>query len=106
MIQYGLPLLNLQAANTESFQNVGSPRLPPVPVRDRQQHAASLAQQVTVVERRLTATRTGWWEDRAVTRERKVQYSVIVSVDLGEVDIDLYSLAAVKLSHITVEIDT
>jgi hypothetical protein len=49
---------------------------------------------------------TGWWEDRAATRERKLPYSAIVSVDLGEVDIDLYSLAAVTLSPIAVEIDT
>jgi hypothetical protein len=49
---------------------------------------------------------TGWWEDSAATRERKLPYSVVVSVDLGEVDVDLYSLAAVTLSPVSVEIDT
>ena len=48
---------------------------------------------------------TGWWEDRAATWERKLPYSVIVSVDLGEVDIDLYSLAAVTLQPIPVHVE-
>jgi hypothetical protein len=48
---------------------------------------------------------TGWWEDRAATRERKLPYSVIVSVDLGDADIDLYSLAAVTLQPISVNVE-
>jgi hypothetical protein len=48
---------------------------------------------------------TGWWEDGAATWGRKLPYSVIVSVDLGEVDIDLYSLAAVTLQPIPVDIE-
>jgi hypothetical protein len=49
---------------------------------------------------------TGWWEDSSSTWERKLPYSVIVSVDLGEIDVDLYSLAAVTLQPVSVEIDT
>lgn len=48
---------------------------------------------------------TGWWEDRAATWERKLPYSVIVSVDLGEVDIDLYALTAISLQPISVDVD-
>lgn len=48
---------------------------------------------------------TGWWEDRAATRERRLFYSVVVSVDLGEVDLDLYSLAALTLQPIPVDVD-
>ena len=40
---------------------------------------------------------TGWWEDSTATWERRLCYSLIVSVDLGEVDLDLYSLAAIAL---------
>jgi hypothetical protein len=32
---------------------------------------------------------TGWWEDSTTTWERRLPYSVIVSVDLGNVDVDL-----------------
>jgi hypothetical protein len=46
---------------------------------------------------------TGWWEDSAATRERRLPYSVIVSVDLGDVDLDLYSLTAVVLQPVSVE---
>jgi hypothetical protein len=31
---------------------------------------------------------TGWWEDSTATWERRLCYSLIVSVDLGEVDLD------------------
>jgi hypothetical protein len=55
LIQRGLPLLNLSAASAEGFQNVGSPRRPPVPSRDRQQHASFLAGRVATVERQLAA---------------------------------------------------
>lgn len=48
---------------------------------------------------------TGWWEKTAATRERRLQYSVIVSVDLGEVDVDLYSLAAITLQPVSVDIE-
>jgi hypothetical protein len=46
---------------------------------------------------------TGWWEDSTATYERKLPYSLIVSVDLGDVDLDLYSLAAVSVQPIPVE---
>jgi len=39
------------------------------------------------------------------TWERKLSYSVIVSVDLGEVDLDLYSLAAIALQPISVDVE-
>ena len=48
---------------------------------------------------------TGWWEERTTTWERKLPYSVIASVDLGEVDLDLYSLAAVALQPVPVDIE-
>ena len=48
---------------------------------------------------------TGWWEDSNATWERKLSYSVIVSVDLGEVDLDLYSLAAIALQPISVDVE-
>lgn len=46
---------------------------------------------------------TGWWEDSTATWERRLWYSLIVSVDLGEIDLDLYSLAAITLLPISVE---
>jgi hypothetical protein len=48
---------------------------------------------------------SGWWEDRAATYERKLPYSVIVSVDLGDVDLDLYSVAATSLRSVPVEVE-
>lgn len=48
---------------------------------------------------------TGWWEDSTATWERKLPYSVIVSVDLGDVDVDLYSLAAIALQPISVDVE-
>jgi len=48
---------------------------------------------------------TGWWEDHAATWERRLPYSVIVSVDLGDVDLDLYSLATVTLQPILIDIE-
>lgn len=46
---------------------------------------------------------TGWWEGGAATWERRLPYSVVVSVDLGDVDLDLYSLATITLHPVTVE---
>jgi hypothetical protein len=48
---------------------------------------------------------TGWWEERAAVWERKLPYSVIASVDLGEVDLDLYLLAAVTLQPVPVDVE-
>jgi hypothetical protein len=48
---------------------------------------------------------TGWWEDSNATWERRLSYSVIVSVDLGEADLDLYSLAAIALRPISVDVE-
>lgn len=48
---------------------------------------------------------TGWWEKTAATRERRLHYSVVVSVDLGEVDLDPYSLAAISLQSVAIDID-
>jgi hypothetical protein len=39
----------------------------------------------------------GWWEDSKVRQQQELPYSVVVSVDLGEVDLDLYTLAATAL---------
>jgi len=51
-------------------------------------------------------TVTGWWEDSTSTHERRLQYSVIASVDLGDVDLDLYSLTAmVVLQPVPVEVE-
>lgn len=47
---------------------------------------------------------TGWWEDSAATHERRLHYSVIVSVDLGEVDLDLYAMTAVALQPVSIEV--
>jgi Subtilase family len=43
---------------------------------------------------------TGWWEDSSATWERRLPYSMIVSVDLGDVDVDLYALTAIALQPI------
>jgi hypothetical protein len=48
---------------------------------------------------------TGWWEDSTTTWERRLPYSVVVSVDLGNVDVDLYSLTVSALQPITVGIE-
>ncbi|GAA3637835.1 S8 family peptidase [Lentzea roselyniae] len=33
----------------------------------------------------------GWWEDREVTRNLKIPYAVVVSVDFGSEDVDIYA---------------
>lgn len=48
---------------------------------------------------------TGWWEDSTATHERRLPYSLVVSVDLGDVDLDLYSMAAISLQPVPVEVD-
>jgi hypothetical protein len=48
---------------------------------------------------------TGWWEDTSATWERKLSYSVIISADLGGVDLDLYSLAAIALVPISIDVE-
>ncbi len=57
LIQNGLPLLGLRNVSAEAYCATGSPRRPPVPPRDRQQHASVLTQRLTVVERQLAAAR-------------------------------------------------
>lgn len=47
---------------------------------------------------------TGWWEDSAATWERRLHYSVIVSVDLGDVDLNLYAMTAVALQPVSVDV--
>jgi hypothetical protein len=47
---------------------------------------------------------TGWWEDSTATRERRLHYSAIVSVDLGEVDLDLYAMTSVALQPVSVNV--
>ena len=48
---------------------------------------------------------TGWWEDSTTTWERRLPYSVITSVDLGSVDVDLYSLTVSALQPISVGVE-
>lgn len=48
---------------------------------------------------------TGWWEDSTTTWERRLPYSVIASVDLGSIDVDLYSLTVSALQPIPVGIE-
>jgi len=57
LIQNGLPLLSLRAASAEFFQSTSRKILDPAPQRDRQQHAAVLAQRVADVEQQLSAVR-------------------------------------------------
>jgi hypothetical protein len=40
----------------------------------------------------------GWWDDAEVNWAKNLAYSVVVSVDLGEIDIDLYALTAQVLA--------
>jgi hypothetical protein len=51
---------------------------------------------------------TGWWEDSAATWERRLPYSIIASVDLGNIDLDLYSLtvSALQPIHVNVELES
>ncbi len=70
------------------------------------QHDRALVSASQIAGPRLLAVYpvTGWWEDRAATWERKLPYSVIVSADLGDVDLDLYSFAVVSLQPISVDL--
>lgn len=69
------------------------------------QHDRASVAASQIAGRRLLAVYpvTGWWEDGSATWERRLPYSVIVSVDLGDVDIDLHALAAVTLQPLSVE---
>jgi subtilase family protein len=71
------------------------------------QHDRALVDASQLAGPRLLAVypAAGWWEDSTLTRERRLPYSVIVSVDLGDVDLDLYSLAAVSLQPVPVEVE-
>lgn len=46
----------------------------------------------------------GWWEDAREGRDKDLPYSVIVSVDLGEVDLDVHTLVAKALLPVMVSI--
>jgi hypothetical protein len=71
------------------------------------QHDRVLVDASQLVGPRLLAVYpvTGWWEDSTLTHERRLPYSIIVSVDLGDVDVDVYSLAAVSLQRVPVEVE-
>jgi hypothetical protein len=73
------------------------------------QHDHALVSAASVAGRRLLAVYPvlGWWEDSRLGHEMDLPYSVVVSVDLGEVDVDLYALiASVLAPGPTIEITT
>lgn len=39
----------------------------------------------------------GWWKDRAERAEAEVRYSLLVTIDVGDVDVDLYALIATQV---------
>jgi hypothetical protein len=46
----------------------------------------------------------GWWEDSREGWDKELPYSVVVSVDLGDVDIDVHALVSAALVPATVPI--
>lgn len=46
----------------------------------------------------------GWWEDNRESWDKELPYSVVVSVDLGDVDLDVYALVSACLVPATVTI--
>ncbi|WP_175559126.1 S8 family serine peptidase [Sanguibacter gelidistatuariae] len=46
----------------------------------------------------------GWWEDAREGWEKDLPYSVVVSVDLGEVELDIHTLVAAALLPISVPV--
>lgn len=74
-----------------------------IPTDDRSrgtlQHDYTRATAADVAGSRLLAVYpvVGWWEDNKEGREKLLPYSVVVSVDLGEADVDLYAIMAPAL---------
>lgn len=46
----------------------------------------------------------GWWEDGRESWDKDLPYSVVVSVDLGDVDLDVHALVSASLVPATVQI--
>ncbi len=42
----------------------------------------------------------GWWDNARDTRDRRLPFSLVVSVDLGEVDVDLYAAVSAALEAV------
>jgi len=43
----------------------------------------------------------GWWEDSTATADRAIAYSLIVSIDFGDVDVDVHNLVSAALVDAT-----
>ncbi|MEU4191098.1 S8 family serine peptidase [Kribbella sp. NPDC026611] len=72
---------------------------PDIRSRGALQHDFADVSAAALADARLLAVYpvVGWWEDATQTRDRDLPYSVVVSVDLGDVDIDLHSLISQAL---------
>lgn len=80
----------------------------PADVRSRGtlQHDHTSVQAAAIAGSRLLAVYPvlGWWEDAREGWDKDLPYSVVVSVDLGDVDLDVHALVAAALLPITVPI--
>lgn len=47
----------------------------------------------------------GWWEDSVGTALQSLPYSIVVSVDLGDVDVDLFALVEAGLVEVTAGVE-
>lgn len=81
-----------------------------IPADDRSrgtlQHDHTTVPAANVAGTRLLAVYPvlGWWEDAREVWERDLPYSVVVSVDLGEVDVNVHALVAAALLRAPVSI--
>jgi hypothetical protein len=79
-----------------------------IPADDRSrgtlQHDRATVDAAAIAGPRLLAVYpvVGWWEDAEANWERDLPYSVVVSVDFGDVDIDLYAMTAQILTQVPV----
>lgn len=69
------------------------------------QHDHTMVPASHLAGRRLLAVYPvlGWWEDGREGWDKDLPYSVVVSVDLGDVDLDVYSLVSAALVPIGVQ---
>lgn len=70
------------------------------------QHDHTSVPAADIAGRRLLAVYPvlGWWEDAREGWDKDLPYSVVVSVDLGEVDLDVHTLVAAALMPVTVPV--
>ncbi len=63
------------------------------------QHDYTRASAADVAGSRLLAVYpvVGWWEDSTEGRQKQLPYSIVISIDLGEADVDLYAITAPAL---------